>query len=333
MFDRVAQMVVKLHLESILEPIFHKDSYGYRPRKSAHQAIGVTRKRCWQYAWVVEFDIKGAFDNIDHDLLMRALTKHCSDKWVILYIDRWLKAPMQNRNGDIKVRLKGTPQGGVISPLLANLFFHYVFDTWVVRKLPDVPFCRYADDGLLHCKSLRQAEFILSVLKDRFVECNLEAHPEKSKIAYCKDTHRKGVYENTSFDFLGYTFRGRRSCDKYGRVWTNFGPAVSSQSLKEMRQTIRRWKIQLKSDKSLVDLSRMFNPTLRGWKNYYCQFYSSVMYRVWDHMNQYLIRWLIRKSKKYRGHKRRAKYMSGKLGQQNSRLFVHWQLGAIPSTG
>ncbi len=216
---------------------------------------------------------------------------------------------------------------------LMNLFFHYVFDSWVERKLPGVPFCRYADDGILHCKSKKQAEFVLSALKVRLGNCKLEIHPDKSKIVYCKDTHRKEEFKVISFDFLGYTFRPRRSCDKYGRVWTNFGPAVSNSALKEMRQTIRRWKVQLKSDKSLFDLSQMFNPTLRGWRNYYCRFYPSVMYRVWDHFNRYLIKWLIRKSKKYRGHKRRARYMIGKVGKNNPHLFVHWQAGAIPSTG
>lgn len=252
--DRIAQTVVKLQLEPLLEPIFHRDSYGYRPGKSAHQALGVTRQRCWWHDCVLEFDIKGLFDNIDHDLLMRALRKHTRCKWTLLYVERWLKAPMAAVNGEMIERERGTPQGGVISPLLANLFLHYTFDQWMRINFPRIPFCRYADDGLLHCRSLAQAKYLRKRLEQRLLECGLELHPEKTKIVYCKDLHRKENHANITFDFLGYTFRPRRSKDKQDRVFTNFTPALSRSAARAMRQEVRSWHLQLKSDKSIEDL-------------------------------------------------------------------------------
>jgi RNA-directed DNA polymerase len=249
-------MAAKLVLDQTLEPLFHRDSYGYRPNRSAHQAIAITRKRCWKYDWVVEFDIRGCFDNISHTLLDKALVKHIKCKWLLLYVRRWLKAPMLDVDGQLVERGRGIPQGGVVSPVLMNLFLHYVFDTWMDRNFPSISFCRYADDGLVHCTSLEQAEFILSKLRERFTQCDLELHPDKTKIIYCQDVNRIQQYHAVTFDFLGYTFRPRSSRDKYGRRFVNFLPAVSGSSLKDMRQTIRHWKIQLKSEKSLEDISR-----------------------------------------------------------------------------
>jgi RNA-directed DNA polymerase len=331
--DRIAQMTVKLHLEPMLEPLFHSDSYGYRPNKSAHDAIAITRQRCWRYDWVVEFDIRGLFDNIDRRLLLRALRKHCQCQWVILYIERWLKAPMQDENGQMVERTKGTPQGGVISPLLANLFLHYAFDVWVSRNLPTVPFCRYADDGLLHCKSQRQAEYVMKVVGERFRECGLEIHPEKSKIVYCQDINRRGGYDKISFDFLGFTFRPRSSKDKYGRRYVNFSPAVSNAAKKAMRQEMRSWHLQLKSDKTLEDLSKMFDPVLRGWANYYGKFYKSGMARIWQHLNRYLTRWVMRKYKRLARHRRRASKHLGRVAREKSYLFEHWRQGILPAVG
>lgn len=211
--DRIAQAVVKLVLEPVLDPCFHPDSYGYRPGKSAHQAIEVTRKRCWWHDWVLEFDIRGLFDNIDHQLLMKAVRHHTDCKWVLLYIERWLTAPMQKEDGTLCRRDRGTPQGGVASPLLANLFLHYAFDRWMATHFPKVPFCRYADDGLVHCRSLSQALYLKEKLACRFKECGLELHPDKTKVVYCRDIHRQQEYETIQFDFLGYTFRPRRSKD------------------------------------------------------------------------------------------------------------------------
>ncbi len=264
--DRIAQMVVKILLEPKLEPIFDENSFGYRPKKSAHDAIAITRKRCWKYDFVVEFDVKGLFDNIDHDLLMKALRRHCNCKWILLYVERWLKAPIQDKDGNIIMRSKGTPQGGVVSPILANLFLHYAFDMWVKREMPTIPFCRYADDGLLHCRSQQQAEYVLKRIEQRFRECSLEIHPDKSGIIYCKDKNRSGEYKRISFDFLGFTFRPRRCVDNKGIIHPNFLPAMSRTSRKAINQEIRSWYIQIKNDKTLLDISGMFNSILQGWK-------------------------------------------------------------------
>jgi RNA-directed DNA polymerase len=330
--DRVAQMVAKMYLEPILEPYFHQDSYGYRPGKSAIQAVEATRKRCWRYDWVLEFDIKGLFDNIDHDLLMRAVRKHTDCKWILLYIERWLKAPFQK--GEILVeREKGTPQGGVISPLLANLFMHYVFDKWMERNYPQTPFCRYADDGVVHCRTEEEALIMKEVLEARFKECKLELHPEKTRVIYCKDDDRRKEHSHTRFDFLGFTFRPRRSKNRWGKHFINFTPAVSNEAGKSMRQEARRWRLHLRSDKSLEDLSRMFSPIVRGWINYYGSFYKSALYPTLKHLNRALVRWAMRKFKRLRRHQRRAEHWLGRIARKEPWLFPHWQMGVRPAAG
>jgi RNA-directed DNA polymerase len=326
-------MVAKMYLEPVLEPNFHQDSYGYRPGKSAIQAVEVTRRRCWQYDWVLEFDIKGLFDNIDHDLLMRAVRKHTDSKWMLLYIERWLKAPFQGEEGIWVERTKGTPQGGVISPLLANLFLHYVFDKWMERNYPQVPFCRYADDGVVHCRVEAEAGLMKEVLESRFKECNLELHSEKTRIIYCKDENRRGEHPHTKFDFLGFTFRPRRSKNRWGKSFINFCPAVSNEAGKEMRQKIRRWKLHLWSDKSLEDLSRRFSPIVRGWINYYGSFYKSALYPTLRHLNRILVRWAMRKLKRLRHHLTNAVYWLGRIANRQPELFPHWQLGIRPTAG
>jgi len=331
--DRVAQMVVKIYFEPTVEPYFHPDSYGYRPGKSATDALAVTRRRCWRYDWVLEFDIKGLFDNIDHQLLMKAVRKHTDNPWIILYIQRWLTAPFQMPDGTVKERTKGTPQGGVISPVLANLFLHYAFDKWMELKHPDNPFARYADDAVVHCRSLKEAERLHESLKERFAECGLELHPAKTRIVYCKDDDRTGAYPITKFDFLGYTFRPRRSKNRYGKHFINFTPAVSNKAKKAMRQTIRGWRMHLKPDKTLEDLSRMFNPVIRGWVNYYGRFYKSELYSVLVHMNRALVRWAQRKYKKFARHQRRATHWLGKIARRDQKLFIHWQMGMHPAAG
>lgn len=331
--DRVAQMVVKIYFEPKVEPYFHTDSYGYRPGKSAIDALKVTRKRCWKYDWVLEFDIKGLFDNIDHELLMKAVNKHTDSPWIILYIQRWLKASFQMPDGTVIERTKGTPQGGVISPVLANLFLHYAFDKWMDRNHPDKPFARYADDAVAHSHSKEDAEKLLDSLRKRFVECGLELHPEKTRIVYCKDDDRRGDYPETKFDFLGYTFRARRSKSKYGKYFINFTPAVSSKASKAMRQTIHDWRMHLKPDKTLEDLSHMFNPIVRGWVNYYGRFCKSELYDVLKHMNRSLVNWVRRKHKKLTRHHRRAIYWLDKIARREPKLFVQWQMGIYPMVG
>ena len=329
--DRVAQMVAKIYFEPTVEPYFHPDSYGYRPGKSAVDALAVTRKRCWKYDWVLEIDIKGLFDNIDHQLLMKAVRKHTDNLWVILYIQRWLRAPFQMPDGTVKERTRGTPQGGVISPVLANLFLHYAFDIWMDRNHPDKPFARYADDGAPHCRSMKGAEELHENLRKRFAECKLELHPTKTRIVYCKDDDRTGNYPVTRFDFLGYTFRARRSKSRYGKFFINFTPAVSNKAKKAMQKTIRGWRMHLKPDRTIEDLSRMFNPIIRGWINYYGRFYKSELYAVLRHMDRALIRWVRRKYKKLSRHQRRATYWLGRIARREPKLFAHWQMGIYPT--
>jgi RNA-directed DNA polymerase len=331
--DRVAQMVGNLHFEPMVEPHFHEDSYGYRPNKSAIQAVGVTRKRCWRYDWVLEFDIKGLFDNIDHELLMRAVRKHTDSKWILLYIERWLKAPFQRADGTLIERTKGTPQGGVISPVLSNLFLHYVFDVWMKRDYPELPFCRYADDGIVHCHTKSGALALKEALEARFRECKLEIHPEKTRIVYCKDSKRREEHPSIRFDFLGFTFRPRLSKTREGKYFVNFSPAVSNKAGKEMRQKSRRWNLQLRSDKSLEDLSRIFSPIIRGWINYYGSFYKSALYPTLRHLNTILVRWAMRKFKKLKGHLTNAVYWLGRIAKRQPELFPHWQIGIRPTVG
>lgn len=332
--DRVAQQVVKMQLEPLVEPHFHVDSYGYRPAKSASDAVGVTRKRCWQQNWVVDLDIKGFFDNLDHGLVMRAVRHHTTNPWILLYVERWLKAPAQMQDGSLIERTKGTPQGGVISPLLANLFMHYAFDAWMRRTYPDVLFARYADDVIVHARSKMEADALLGAIRDRLKTCLLELHPEKTKLVYCKDSNRSGEYEHTAFDFLGFCFRPRKAKIKGGGTFLSFIPAISQRSCGRIRQTIRGWKIPGKrSNQTLEDIAELTNPSVRGWFNYYGTYYPSMAKITLRYLEQVMVCWMKRKFKNLRGHHRRAVHCLGRIARGNPNLFVLWQLGVIPATG
>jgi RNA-directed DNA polymerase len=332
--DRIAQTVVKMYLEPVVEPYFHPDSYGYRPGKSAIDALATTRQRCWRYDWLIDLDVRGFFDNLDHELVMRAVGKYTQCPWILLYVKRWLEAPVQMEDGTLVPRTKGTPQGGVASPLLANIFLHLAFDDWMRRAHPAVPFERYADDIVAHCKTEAQAKQVLESIKRRLERCRLELHPEKTKIVYCKDGDRKGRHTHEKFNFLGYTFRPRRSKNHKGKFFVNFTPAVSNEAAKKMRQEMRRWHINLRSDKAIDDLARMWNPVLRGWIQYYGRFYKSALYPTFRHFNGLLVRWAMRKYKRLRRHRRRAEYWLGGIARREPRLFAHWQLlGVTPTAG
>jgi RNA-directed DNA polymerase len=331
--DRVAQMVAKIYAEPLIEPHFHPDSYGYRPGKSAKQAVAVTRKRCWKYDWVVEFDIKGAFDNLDHELLMKAVRKHVREKWVLLYIERWLKAPFQDAEGKVVPRIKGTPQGGVISPILMNVFMHYAFDLWMERSFPDCPFARYADDGVIHCRSKAEAEEVIRAVGGRLEECKLQMHPEKSKIVYCKDSRRRGSYPNIQFTFLGFAFRPRQAVDRKGQSFSGFLPGASPQALKRMHQAMRGWHLSCQTPATLEELSARYNPILVGWWNYYGSFYKTELRKVFGPFDRLLAHWARRKYKKLRGHKTRSVHWLGGVAQRQPNLFIHWQVLGKPAAG
>ena len=326
--DRIAQTVVRMYLEPELEPIFHQDSYGYRPKRSALDAIEVCRRRCWKYDWVIDLDIKAFFDSIDHDLMLKAVSRHTNERWICLYIERWLKAPIECEDGTTIARDRGTAQGSAISPLLANLFLHYAFDSWMARNFPNCPFERYADDGVIHCASEQQAREVLSALSQRLMVVGLELHPQKTEIVYCKDANRKGSYEHEQFDFLGYRFRPRLARNRYGQFFVSFVPAISNAAIKAIGQKIRGWRLNLHSDKSLTDLAGFINPILRGWINYYGRFYPSRLFRTLKHIDEYIIRWARRKYKRLSTSIRRAlKWLRG-VKRHSPTLFAHWQVGA-----
>jgi RNA-directed DNA polymerase len=324
-------MVVKMELEPKVEPLFHPDSFGYRPGKSALDAVGRCRERCWRYDWVVDLDIRGFFDNIDHSLMMHAVRKHTDCPWVLLYIERWLKAPVEAEDGTLIARDRGTPQGGVASPLLANVFLHHVFDTWMSREHPGCPFERYADDVVIHCRSHEEALAVKASVEARLRQCRLEAHPDKTRIVYCRDDKRRRDHEHIQFDFLGYSFRPRGARNRRnGRLFTGFLPAISTRASKAIVAEVRRWRIHRMSHRELEDLSRLFNSKVRGWVNYYGRYYPSALWRTFRGLNQRLVRWARGKYKRFRTSSTRAVHWLRRLAGQHSGLFAHWKMGIVP---
>jgi RNA-directed DNA polymerase len=329
--DRVAQTVVKMVLEPKVEPKFHPDSYGYRPGRSALDAVGVARRRCWGEDWVIDLDIKAFFDSIPHDLVERAVAHHTDLSWVRLYIARWLRAPMQRADGTLEERTKGTPQGGVISPLLANLFLHYTFDLWMRRSYPGVQFERYADDAIVHCRSERQAVEVLDAIRGRFEQCGLELHPVKTRIVYCKDDDRLGDHEHIKFDFLGYTFQPRRAKNRWGKFFVSFLPAISNEAAKAIWATIRQWRMaSTRNNQRLEDLAQLANPSVRGWMNYYGRFYRSKCVQVLQQLNEALAAWVRRKFKRFRRRERASMLWLRRIAKRDPAFMVLWRLGVKP---
>jgi RNA-directed DNA polymerase len=304
--DRIAQTVVRLYLEPKVEPIFHPDSYGYRPGKSALDAVAACRQRCWRADWVIDLDIKAFFDSVPHERVLAAVAHHTDQRWILLYVQRWLNAPLQLQDGTVVARDRGTPQGSAISPLLANLVMHYAFDAWMAREFPSLAFERYCDDVVVHCTSQAQAGRVRDAIAGRLAAVGLELHPDKTRIVYCKDADRRGDHEVTSFTFLGYTFRPRLAKSRHGHHFVSFLPAVSTDAVKAMSREVRSWHIARRSDKSLDDLARMFNSIVQGWINYYGRFYKSELLSFLRRLNRHLVRWACRKYKRLKRRERRA---------------------------
>ena len=323
--DRVAQTAAAMLLEEKLEPIFHQDSYGYRPGRSAHDALAMARKRCWQKDWVIDLDIRAFFDSVPHDLLLKAVSHHTDERWVLLYIERWLKAPMQMPDRTLVAREKGTPQGSPISPLLANLFMHYAIDCWMDREHPDSPFERYADDGVIHCNTEKVARDLLAALAERLRSVGLELHPDKTKVVYCKDANRRGNSEHTSFDFLGYTFRARRSLGRRG-LFVSFSPAMSNKAKKAIGMKIRDWHFNRRSGTDLSGLAWEVNAQVRGWINYYGAFYRSELSFLANRIDEHIVRWAMQKFKRLRKRPQSAWAELVAARQRQPLLFAHWHL-------
>ena len=328
--DRIAQTVVAMYLERLVEPIFHPDSYGYRPGRSAVDAVARCRERCWRNDWVIDLDVRAFFDSVDHSLILKAVQRHTDTKWVLLYVARWLKAPMRLPDGTLAARDRGTPQGSAVSPVLANLYLHYAFDMWLAREHPAVTFERYCDDAVIHCSSQAQAVMVRDALAARLAGVGLELHPGKTRVVYCKDADRRGDHEVTSFTFLGYTFRPRLAKNKWGKHFVNFLPAVSKDAVKAMGREMRSWHIARRSDKSLTELAQMFNSIVQGWINYYGRFYKSMLYPLLRRINEHLVRWACRKYKRLRRREKRARELLARAARRYPALFAHWRFGLKP---
>ena len=321
--DRVAQTVVAAHLSARVEPVFHLDSYGYRPGKSALDAVAAARQRCWKFDWVAEFDIRKFFDTVPWPKIVAVVEAHTDARWVVLYVRRWLAAGLRLPDGSVAERWQGTPQGSAVSPVLANLLLHYAFDAWMAREYPGCPFERYADDGVIHCRSKAQAEQVLAALRARMAEVGLELHPEKTRIVYCKDNNRRGDFPCTEFTFLGFTFRPRGAKDKHGVIFTAFLPAISKQALKRLSRTVRSWRLRKRTGNGAADLARMINPVVRGWVSYYGRFYHSALSQLLHRINTYLLRWIMQK---YRVRWKQAVRRMAHAYDRQPAYFAHWNL-------
>ena len=321
--DRVAQTVVAGRLEGRVEQIFHPDSYGYRPRRSAHDAVAVARQRCWRFDWVIDMDIRAFFDSVPWDLMVKAVQAHTDQAWVVLYVRRWLAAALVTADGTVVPRERGTPQGSAVSPVLANLFLHYAFDAWISRTFPQVRFERYVDDAVVHCVSEDQALQVVQAIGERMRQVGLRLHPEKTRIVYCQDGARRADYPDTSFTFLGFTFRQRCARSRQGRKFNGFLPAISDDALGKISGVVRSWRLHRRTGYTVTDLARWINPIVRGWMQYYGAFYRSKLYPLLSRINAYLLRWVRKKFKRLHGKKKAlASWQQATVRQP--RAFAHW---------
>ncbi len=327
--DRVGQMVIKDYLEARFEKLFTANSYGYRPGRNAHQALAMARQNCRTYDWVIDIDIKGFFDNIDHARLMKALERHVPEQWCMMYITRWLQAPVQTAAGELRQKQgKGTPQGGVISPLLANLFLHYALDKWLEQTHTTVKYERYADDAILHCRSKTQANYVMQNLQRRLLDCGLELNMQKTKIVYCKDYRRQESHANVKFDFLGYSFQPRSTMSKQnGRLFLGFDCAISIASKRRIAERMRELDIRYLTHKSIVGVAQYLNPYIRGWIHYYGKFRLWELNPIFQLLRKRLVMWARQRYKRYKTSLNKAYDWLERVRKQFPYLFYQWQLG------
>jgi RNA-directed DNA polymerase len=322
--DRIAQTVVAARIEAAVEHKFHPDSYGYRPRRGALDAVGTCRERCWKYDWVIDLDVQKFFDTVPWDRIIAAVEANTALPWVILYVKRWLAAPVQMPDGTLAARDRGTPQGSAVSPVLANLFMHYAFDLWLAREFPGCPFERYADDGVVHCRTKAQAEAVLAALRDRMEQVGVRLHPDKTRIVYCKDGKRRGSHEHTEFTFLGFTFRARAVRARNGNVFTGFSPAASKDAIKKMSGRVKSWRLHTLTGHAIGEIARAVNPVIRGWMQYYGAFYKTALYPLLRRINSYLVRWMRKKYRRLRPFKK-AHEAWKRVTSQYPTWFAHWR--------
>ena len=322
LLDRIAQQLVVDVLEPRVEKEFHRDSYGYRPSKSAHNAVAECRQRCFKYEWVIDLDIKGFFDNIDHELLMKAVERFTQEKWILMYVKRWLTAPTHKAEGKTEQRTKGTPQGGVISSLLANIFLHFVFDKWMEKYYKNNPFERYADDVIVHCTSLTEAQQLLEEIRQRMQQCKLELHPEKTKIVKCQRWGSDDAHPNKSFDFLGYRFKPRKASTKEGRIIGVFTPGISSKAVEKIQGWIRENRVFKRTNETLTEIGKKIEKQTRRWINYYSKFRKSDLQKVFNPMNKQIAKWY---EKKHKCEKIEATKRVQELSKTHHNLFGHWK--------
>ena len=326
--DRIAQQVIKTYLEPRLEAEFMETSYGYRPKKSAHEAVKEVQKNVRKYSWVIDLDIQDFFENVEHKLLYLSLEKHVDEGWIKMYIKRWLEAPIQLQESTLKYpNGKGTPQGGVISPLLSNLYLHYVIDKWMAINFPKIKMERYADDMIVHCETEIQAKQLLGEIKKRFSMCGLTVHPEKTKIVYCKKAGRNLQRNQVQFDFLGFSFRPIMMKLRKGGHFLQYDCKMSRKSKKRILSDLREMQLHRKTNSNLQDLANRLNPKIRGWLNYYGKIKRDSLKPVFYYLHHRLIKWILKKYKRFKGSQILAVKWLRKMTIAFPNLFYHWSLG------
>lgn len=325
--DRVAQQVLTDYLEPRLEDIFHKSSFGYRPLKSAHQALKCVKENVRKFAWVVDLDITAFFDHVSHEKMMLALDRHVDEKWVKMYVSRWLESPVLSQDGELLPKDgTGTPQGGVISPLLANLYLHYSFDRWMELTFPHLPFVRYADDMVIHCQTENQACYVLDRIKSRLSECNLSVHPDKTSIVYCKDYRRNAEGKKVKFDFLGFSFRPESKKSQRGGLFLGFDCCISSKSSSKIIKELRNSRFDRNAE-TWQDLVTLLDDKIRGWVQYYDKFRYRTLTTVFHHFHNRLAKWLMNRFKRFKKSRRKAFNYLRLIRQRYPYLFYHWRIG------